>query len=120
MNGSWTKNSLSCIPVLSGAWAKSGTASNHTGHIFRMLCPVLKTATVLRTGHNMRNMWPVWLLAVPLFAQAPLRTGMQLSEFFVHDPFILAYKPTQTYYLYNAAGARQLGGQRGGVVAYKS
>lgn len=45
---------------------------------------------------------------------------MQFSEFYVHDPYILAYKPTKTYYLYNGAGTRQLGGQRAGVITYKS
>jgi hypothetical protein len=66
------------------------------------------------------KIWLMPLLAASLLAQAPPRTGMQFSDFYVHDPYIVAYKPTLTYYLYNAAGARQLGGQRGGVAAYKS
>lgn len=60
------------------------------------------------------------LLAAPLVAQQPVRTGLQFADFYLHDPFILAHKPTQTYYLYNGAGPRQLGGTRSGVVAYKS
>jgi hypothetical protein len=60
------------------------------------------------------------LLAVPLLSQPPAKTGMQFSEFYLHDPFILAHQATRTYYLYNGAGPRQLGGQRAGVVAYKS
>ena len=60
------------------------------------------------------------LLAAPLLAQSPVKTGLQFSDFYLHDPFILAHQPTKTYYLYNGAGARQLGGQRAGVVAYKS
>jgi len=60
------------------------------------------------------------LLAAPLIAQAPVKTGLQFSEFYLHDPYILAHKATRTYYLYNGAGPRLLGGQRAGVVAYKS
>ncbi len=68
----------------------------------------------------MPNLLWMLLMAAPLLAQAPAKTGMQFSEFYLHDPFILAYKPTRTYYLYNGAGPHQLGGQRAGVVAYKS
>jgi GH43 family beta-xylosidase len=60
------------------------------------------------------------LLAAPLLAQAPVKTGMQFSDFYLHDPFILPHKATGTYYLYNGAGPRLLGGQRSGVVAHKS
>lgn len=62
------------------------------------------------------------LAAAPLAAQAlsPVKTGMQFSDFYLHDPFIVAYQPTKTYYLYNGAGPRVLGGGRSGVVAYKS
>lgn len=68
----------------------------------------------------MPKLWWLPLVAAPLFAQMPVRTGLEFSDFYLHDPFILAYQQTKTYYLYVAAGARQLGGQRGGVVAYKS
>lgn len=68
----------------------------------------------------MPKLWWLPLVAAPLFAQMPVKTGLEFSDFYVHDPFILAYQQTKTYYLYVAAGARQLGGQRGGVVAYKS
>jgi Glycosyl hydrolases family 43 len=68
----------------------------------------------------MLNRWCALLLAAPLLAQAPVKTGIQFSEFYLHDPFIVAHKATQTYYLYNGACPRQLGGQRAGVVTYKS
>jgi len=68
----------------------------------------------------MPKLWWTPLVALPLLAQVQPKAGIEFSDFFVHDPFILAHKETRTYYLYNAAGARQLGGQRGGVVAYKS
>jgi hypothetical protein len=68
----------------------------------------------------MVNRWWTLLLIPSLFAQTPVKTGMQFSEFYLHDPFVLPHKATQTYYLYNGAGARQLGGQRAGVVTYKS
>ena len=68
----------------------------------------------------MPRLWWLMFVAAPLFAQMPVRAGLELSDFYVHDPFILASRQTRTYYLYTAAGARQLGGQRGGVVAYKS
>jgi beta-xylosidase len=47
----------------------------------------------------------------------PFRTGLSLRDFRAHDPFIVAYQPNQTYYLYS--GGRGEGG-RGGVVVYKS
>ncbi len=68
----------------------------------------------------MPNRWWMFLLAAPLLAQVPVKTGLQFSEFYSHDPFILAHKATRTYHLYNGEGARQLGGRRAGVVAYKS
>jgi len=68
----------------------------------------------------MPKLWWMALLAAPLFAQAPPKTGMQFSDFYLHDPHILPHKASQTYYLYNGAGPRQLGGGRSGVVAYKS
>jgi beta-xylosidase len=46
--------------------------------------------------------------------------GIRLSEIPIHDPFIVAHKPTQTYYLYTSARRRALEGERSGVVVYKS
>ena len=62
------------------------------------------------------NWWMILLVAAPLLAQAPVKTGLQFSDFYLHDPFIVAHKESKTYYLYNGAGPRQLGGQRAGVV----
>jgi hypothetical protein len=50
----------------------------------------------------MPKLWWLPFVAAPLFAQAPVRPGMEFSDFFVHDPFILAHKETKTYYLYNS------------------
>lgn len=60
------------------------------------------------------------LLANALFPQQPLRTGLKLSDFHLHDPFILAHAANKTYYLYNAVGPRQTGSNRSGVVVYTS
>ena len=68
----------------------------------------------------MRILWCLPLLAAALVAQPAVKLGATFGEFYVHDPFILAHKESKTYYLYNSASPRQLGGQRGGVVAYKS
>jgi GH43 family beta-xylosidase len=46
--------------------------------------------------------------------------NLKLPDFNAHDPFILAYQPTRTYYLYTAIGARQSGTNHAGVVAYTS
>jgi hypothetical protein len=62
----------------------------------------------------------VCLLASALFAQQTLHARLKLSDFYAHDPFILAYKQNKTYYLYTAAGPRQTGSNRWGVVAYES
>jgi beta-xylosidase len=48
------------------------------------------------------------------------RSGLRLTEFFIHDPWILAEKSTQTYYLYTSAPARLTGRNRTGTFAYKS
>src|ERR1035441_6031981 len=59
-----------------------------------------------------------------LFAQpgAPpaARKGIKLGDLSIHDPFILAHKPSQTYFLYNSAGGNLTGGRGSGVLAYKS
>ena len=49
-----------------------------------------------------------------------IRSNLALSDFFAHDPFILANSANKTYYLYTAIGARQSATGRAGVVAYKS
>jgi hypothetical protein len=68
----------------------------------------------------MRNLWLLALPAAALFAQTAPKTGMEFSDFYLHDPYIVAHKASGTYYLYNGAGARVLVGQRAGVVTYKS
>lgn len=45
----------------------------------------------------------LWLLASALFAQQTLHAKLKLSDFYAHDPFILAHKQNKTYYLYTAA-----------------
>jgi len=59
------------------------------------------------------------LLAQP-GAPPAVRQGIKLGDLSVHDPFILAHKPSQTYYLYNSAGGNLTGGRGSGVLAYKS
>jgi hypothetical protein len=55
---------------------------------------------------------------------SPSTSGTQshltLSDFFAHDPFILADSASKTYYLYTAIAAQQSATGRAGVVAYKS
>ena len=63
--------------------------------------------------------WLPLLFALSLMAQEAPRTGLKLSDFYLHDPWILADQQTQTYYLYTSAGGRQTGG-RSGVMTYKS
>src|SRR5438309_2198697 len=48
------------------------------------------------------------------------RSHLSLSDFYAHDPFILADSATKTYYLYTAYSAQQSPGGHAGVVAYKS
>ena len=56
-----------------------------------------------------------------VFCTASISPAAQaLSEFFAHDPFILADAASKTYYLYTAIGARQSANGHAGVVAYKS
>ena len=48
--------------------------------------------------------------------------GLKLENFYVHDPFVVAHEPSQTYYLYTSGGRRNPpdGVRRSGVYAYKS
>ncbi len=64
--------------------------------------------------------WLFLLLAGSLAAQLTPKTGMKLGDFNLHDPFILAYQPSKTYYLYNSAGGNLTGGKGAGVLVYKS
>lgn len=59
-----------------------------------------------------------FLVAVPAFAQDP--ASLRLPDMPLHDPYILAHKPTQTYYLYTS-NRRNLSGTPGvGTMVYKS
>lgn len=51
---------------------------------------------------------------------APMRQDLHLSEMPVHDPWILAYAPTKTYYLYTSNNARITGVSRPGTMVYRS
>ena len=66
---------------------------------------------------------PVCFLAAqspqPASIAAP-QSHLALSDFYAHDPFILADPATKTYYLYTAIGARQSPDGHAGVIAYKS
>jgi len=64
--------------------------------------------------------WLLLLLAASLAAQQPIKTGLKLGDFNLHDPFILAHQPSRTYYLYNSAGRDLTGGRGAGVLVYKS
>ena len=48
------------------------------------------------------------------------RSGLRLTDFYIHDPWILAEESSQTYYLYTAAPTLQTGMNRTGTFAYKS
>lgn len=51
---------------------------------------------------------------------ATVRQDLRLSEIPVHDPYIVAHEPTQTYYLYTSAHPEDTDGSRYGVKTYKS
>src|SRR5215469_3204180 len=46
--------------------------------------------------------------------------GLHLPQIRVHDPWILAYAPTRTYYLYTSNFGRVTGVRRPGTMAYRS
>lgn len=48
------------------------------------------------------------------------REGISLANILVHDPFIVAHSPSQTYYLYTTATRHFMNDQRSGVIVYKS
>lgn len=49
-----------------------------------------------------------------------VRHNLHLAEFHVHDPWILAYAPTRTYYLYTSNNRRETGVDRPGTMVYRS
>lgn len=49
-----------------------------------------------------------------------VRQNLRLSEIPIHDPWILAYAPTKTYYLYTSNNARVTGVNQPGTIAYRS
>jgi hypothetical protein len=67
-----------------------------------------------------RLSWLISLMAASLLAQQPVKTGMKLGDFNLHDPFVLVHQASKTYYLYNSAGGNLTGGKGAGVLAYKS
>jgi hypothetical protein len=68
----------------------------------------------------MRLLLLLLMLAGELVSQTSVKSGLKLSEFYAHDPFIVADAQNKTYYLYTAIGARQSDQKRAGVVVYKS
>jgi len=53
-------------------------------------------------------------------AQIPIQENLKLSDIRMHDPWILADQPSQTYYMYEGAGPYGSKQHRSGVAAYKS
>jgi len=49
-----------------------------------------------------------------------LQTNLHLPEIRLHDPWILPYAPTKTYYLYTSNTRRATGVDRPGTMAYRS
>jgi len=47
-------------------------------------------------------------------------SALHLSDFHIRDPWILAYAPAHTYYLYASNDATATGAHRAGVMVYKS
>jgi len=65
-------------------------------------------------------------IAVAVVAQSPSpeentsTLNLKLSDFYVHDPWILAHQESKTYYLYTSARRSDTGENRYGVMTYKS
>lgn len=60
------------------------------------------------------------LFYIIVSAFAPALAGQKLEDFRAHDPYILADKKSQTYYLYTSVTSGALPRGRAGVVAYTS
>ena len=50
---------------------------------------------------------------------AVMRRNLRLSDFNVHDPWILAHAPSKSYYLYTSNNVRATGISRPGTIAYR-
>ncbi len=53
-------------------------------------------------------------------AQPPVKENLKLSEIRMHDPWMVADKSTQTYYMYEGGMTGTAAQRRSGVIAYKS
>jgi Glycosyl hydrolases family 43 len=82
--------------------------------------PVLCLAVCALTADAFAADAPANTNAPPFFRQSAPRQGLHLSEFFLHDPWILPYEETKTYYLYTSGGSNVNGTNRAGTVTYKS
>ena len=64
----------------------------------------------------------VWFALAAGFARAqvPVRDNLKLAEIRMHDPWIVADKSTDTYYMYEGGMTGTASQHRSGVIAYKS
>jgi hypothetical protein len=53
-------------------------------------------------------------------AGVAVQHNLRLAEIPIHDPWILAYAPTKTYYLYTSNNAHITGVSEPGTMAYRS
>ena len=53
-------------------------------------------------------------------AQLPVQQNLKLSDIRMHDPWMVADQPSQTYYMYEGSGPQASSQHRSGVIAYKS
>lgn len=62
-----------------------------------------------------------WLVSACFaISQPAVQDGLKLSEIRMHDPWMVADKSTQTYYMYEGGMTGTEGQRRSGVIAYKS
>lgn len=80
----------------------------------------------MNTGKLLLLSLAIFVLTVATWAQ-PQSTEqntrtfkLKLSDFYVHDPWILAHQESKTYYLYTSALPSDTGEDRYGVMTYKS
>ena len=60
------------------------------------------------------------LASAALHAQQPVQSKLALADIPAHDPWILADRPSRTYYMYTSARGSMSPDQHSGVIAYES
>jgi len=73
-----------------------------------------------RLGLSLIVLFYITMIAGSARAQIPVQENLKLADIRMHDPWMVADKSSQTYYMYEGGMAGTAAQRRSGVIAYKS